>query len=255
MEIYAGTSGYSYKEWKGSFYPEKLAAAEMLRFYAKRLGAVEVNNTFYRMPKRSVLESWAAQVPEGFRFAVKASRRITHFKRLKDAGEELGFLLGNLEALGQRLGVVLFQLPPNLKKDRPRLEAFLERLPQEAPAAFEFRHPSWTEDDEVAQLLADRGVALCRADSEETPLRDELPAGRFGYLRLRRAGYADAELADFAERIRARGWQRAFVFFKHEDEGAGPKLAQRFNELSGEAADRRRPRPVRRAPRREQEAG
>jgi len=259
MEIYAGTSGYSYKEWKGPFYPEDLPAAGMLRFYAERLGAVEINNTFYRMPKRSVLESWAAQVPGSFRFAIKASRRITHFKRLKDAGEELGFLLGNLDALGERLGVVLFQLPPNLKKDRPRLEAFLELLPKATPAAFEFRHPSWTEDDETAQLLAGRGLALCRADSDETPLPGDLDAGRFGYLRLRRAGYADAELADFADRLRARiraqDWERAFVFFKHEDEGAGPKLAQRFAALAGEAGERRRPRPVRRPSRREREAG
>ncbi len=255
MRIYAGTSGYSYKEWKGPFYPEKLAAAEMLRFYAQRLDAVEINNTFYRMPKRSVLESWAGQVPEGFRFAIKASRRITHFKRLKDAGEELGFLLGNLEALGDRLGVVLFQLPPNLKKDRPRLEAFLELVPEATPAAFEFRHPSWTEDDETGLLLAERGLALCRADSEETPVEGELDRGRFGYLRLRRPDYSDADLLDFAQRIRARGWERAFVFFKHEDEGAGPKLAARFAGLAAEAEERRRLRPVRRAPRREQEAG
>ncbi len=255
MELFAGTSGYSYKEWKGAFYPEDLPAGEMLGFYSGQLPAVEINNTFYRMPKRSVLESWAAQVPEGFRFSIKASRRITHFKRLKEADEELGFLLGNLEVLGPRLGVVLFQLPPNLKKDLPRLEAFVALLPDGLPAAFEFRHASWLEDGEAAACLAERGLALCKADTEDEPAEGPLAGGPLGYLRLRRAAYDDADLLGFAERIRTAGFERAFVFFKHEDEGAGPRLARRFLDLAGRAEERRRPQPVRRAARRDREAG
>ena len=252
--LYSGTSGYSYKEWKGPFYPEDLPAGQMLAFYAERLPAVEINNTFYRMPKRSVLESWAEQVPEGFRFSIKASRRITHFKRLKDTGEETGFLLGNLEVLGDRLGVVLFQLPPNLKKDLERLDGFLELLPEGLPAAFEFRHASWAEDDATRERLAARGFALCLADTDEEPAEEPLSGGRFGYLRLRRAAYDDATLRGFAERVNASGWERAFVFFKHEDEGAGPALAQRFAAIV-EGRDKPQLRLVRSAGRRDREAG
>ena len=147
MIIYAGTSGYSYKEWKGPFYPEKFPAADMLAYYAERLPAVEINNTFYRLPKESVLDGWAAQVPEQFRFSIKASRRITHFKRLKETDDETAYLLRALGTLGPLLGVILFQLPPNLKKDLPRLETFLDLLPPRAPTAFEFRHPSWFDED------------------------------------------------------------------------------------------------------------
>ena len=147
MRLHTGTSGYSYKEWKGSFYPEDLAAKGFLSYYAGRLGAVEINNTFYRLPKSSVLENWASQVPEDFRFSIKASRRITHFTRMKpEAQEPLEYLLSTLASLGDRLGVVLFQLPPNLKVDVERLEGFLEMLPEGTPAAFEFRHDSWKDD-------------------------------------------------------------------------------------------------------------
>jgi uncharacterized protein YecE (DUF72 family) len=159
MDIRTGTSGYSYKEWKGPFYPEKLSAKEMLSFYAARLGSVEINNTFYRMPKKEVLDSWAAQVPAHFRFAVKASRRITHLKRLKEVGEETAFLLGNLEALGEKLGCVLFQLPLNLKCDLERFDRFLDLLPERSPAAFEFRNESWHCDDVLSRLRA-RNLAL-----------------------------------------------------------------------------------------------
>ena len=152
MRVLAGTSGFSYKEWKGSFYPEDLPAEEMLAYYSARLPAVEINNTFYRMPKPSMLEGWAAQVPAEFRFILKASQRITHRKRLKEAGDEVAYFFQTAATLGERLGPTLFQLPPNLKKDLPRLEAFLEVLPPKAPAAFEFRHASWFEDDVFAAL-------------------------------------------------------------------------------------------------------
>jgi uncharacterized protein YecE (DUF72 family) len=193
---------------------------------------VEVNNTFYRMPRESMLEGWAAQVPEEFRFALKASQRITHFKRLVDAGEETGYLVKAAGALGARLGVLLFQLPPNLRKALVRLDRFLkDALPAGTPAAFEFRHESWLDDEVYARLRA-AGCALCIADTEdgETPL---VATGEIGYLRLRRPSYDDAELSEWAKRIAAQDWKQAFVFFKHEDEAAGPAMAVRFRELAG----------------------
>ncbi len=232
MKLCVGTSGYSYKEWKGAFYPEDLPAKDMLRFYSERLPAVEINNTFYRMPKVSVLESWAEQVPEGFHFSLKASRRITHIKRLKDAGEELEFLLGNSRTLGERLGVILFQLPPYLRKDLPRLDDFLSLLPEGTPATFEFRHSTWF-DEEIYGRLRDKKFALCASDTDEEPWTRELGTTNWGYLRLRRGGYSDTDLKDWEERIHAQEWKRAFVFFKHEDEAAGPRLAARFLEIAG----------------------
>ena len=232
VDFVVGTSGYSYKEWKGPFYPEDLAAGDMLRYYGERLNGVEINNTFYRMPKTSVLEDWSAQVPESFRFSIKASRKITHFKRLKpEAADETDYLVGAVRALGPKLGVLLFQLPPNLKKDVERLRGFLEMLPKDMPAAFEFRHDSWA-DDEVADVLRAHGAALCCADTEEggedAPLTATAP---FGYLRLRRPTYERADLERWAAHIAEQPWERAFVFFKHEDEGAGPKMAAAFREV------------------------
>jgi uncharacterized protein YecE (DUF72 family) len=237
--LLAGTSGYSYAEWKGSFYPEKIKPADMLAYYAERLPAVEINNTFYRMPKKSVLESWARQVPDGFRFSIKASRRITHFKRLKDAGEELGFLLGNVEVLADRLGVLLFQLPPNLRCDLERLDAFLALLPGAVPAAFEFRHESWR-NDAVYERLRARGIAVVAVDSEDEERADVVAGASFGYLRLRRPDYDRAALAAWALEVARQGWETAFVFFKHEDEGAGPRLAAEFLEVAAETRDARR---------------
>ena len=236
MIVYAGTSGYSYKEWKGHFYPEKLPAGEMLSFYAERLGAVEINNTFYRLPKESVLDGWAAQVPEDFRFSIKASRRITHFKRLKQTDDETAYLLRVLGTLGPMLGVVLFQLPPNFKKDLPRLESFLDLLPPRAPTAFEFRHQSWFDDDVVA-VLKDRGCALCLADTDDGDPPPLVDTGSLGYLRLRRADYSDEDLRAWAGRIEEQSWDRVFVFFKHEDEAAGPRMAQRFLELAARGSE------------------
>jgi len=231
MQLHVGTSGFSYKEWKGPFYPEDLPAKAMLRYYAERLSSVEINNTFYRMPRAGVLADWAAQVPGSFRFAIKASRRITHIKRLKQAGEETDYLLGQLAALGDRLGVVLFQLPPNLKRDLPRLQAFLAQLDRRVPAAVEFRHPSW-QDDEVSAALREHGVALCCADDDEQPGR-LVATAPLAYLRLRRAAYPPGELESWAQHLRDIPCEHAFVFFKHEDAGAGPRLAAAFRELVG----------------------
>jgi uncharacterized protein YecE (DUF72 family) len=180
-----------------------------------------------------VLESWADQVPDTFRFSIKASRRITHFARLKEeAREPTEYLLSTLQTLGPRLGAVLFQLPPNLKKDADRLAAFLEVLPAGTLAAFEFRHDSWM-DDEVHDLLRGRDMALVCADTEEGDDEPIVETASWGYLRLRRPDYSDDDLARWAERLRASGWSRAMVFFKHEDEGAGPRMAARFRELFG----------------------
>ncbi|HEY2798642.1 MAG TPA: DUF72 domain-containing protein [Thermoanaerobaculia bacterium] len=223
MRVLTGTSGFSYKEWKGSFYPEDLPADEMLRYYAERLPAVEINNTFYRMPKAELLAGWSEQVPDGFRFVLKASQRITHFKRLKDVSEEVGYFLRVAATLGDRLGPILFQLPPNLKKDLPRLSDFLELLPAATRAALEFRHASWFEDD-VLEVLRRRGAALCVAEDEELAAPLVATAG-WGYLRLRRPDYGEAEVQAWADRVRAQAWEEAYVFFKHEDAGTGPRLA------------------------------
>ena len=229
MKLYTGTSGFSYKEWKGVFYPEKLPAAKMLAYYSGRLGAVEINNTFYRLPKAELLEKWRETTGPDFRFSVKASRRITHFSRLRPTGyEATEYLLDTAAVLGETLGTVLFQLPPNLKADTALLRDFLAVLPSGTPAAFEFRHDSWG-TEEVRGLLAERAVALVRSDTEdsdgEAPLEETAP---WGYLRLRRPEYAEAVLDRWAERIHGTGWDRAHVFFKHEDDAGGPRMAEAF---------------------------
>lgn len=231
MTLHVGTSGYSYKEWKGPFYPEDLAEKQMLRFYGERFRTVEINNTFYRMPKTSVLEAWAGEVPDGFTFVLKASQRITHVQRLKDAGDSVSYLLKVAAALKERLGPLLFQLPPNLKKDAPRLREFLALLPAQTRAAFEFRHASWF-DEEVFGLLREHQAALCIAEAENDLEVPFVKTADWGYLRLRRPDYGDAELKTWAERVQGQGWEDAFVFFKHEDEGMGPKMAARFLELA-----------------------
>src|SRR5712691_6104015 len=219
MRVLTGTSGYSYREWKGSFYPEDLPADEMLRHYAGRLSAVEINNTFYRMPKADVLSRWAEQVPDGFKFALKASQQITHRKRLKDAADPVAYFFKVAVTLGDRMGPVLFQLPPNFKKDLPRLSDFLAVLPPASRCAFEFRHVSWFEED-VFEALRDRSCALCIAEDEElaTPL---VATTGWGYLRLRRQDYGPESLSGWAARIRDQAWTEAFVYFKHEDEARG----------------------------------
>ncbi len=238
MQLLTGTSGYSYKEWKGPFYPEKIAADEMLSFYARRLRTVEINNTFYRMPAESVLWQWSEQVPAEFAFSLKAPQRISHVKRLREADADLQELLRRTAVLGSKLAQVLVQLPPQLRKDLPRLEAFLAQLPAHPRFAFEFRHASW-QDDAVYQALRSRSAMLCIADTDEgdTPL---VATADRGYLRLRREQYGDEELQAWAQRIAAQPWTHAFVYFKHEDAGLGAKFAQRLAELWSAAPGRRR---------------
>lgn len=227
-----GTSGWSYDAWKGPFYPDDIASSAMLSFYADRLGAVEVNNTFYRMPKREVLEKWAAQVPESFRFVIKASRRITHQAKLgPDAREPLEFLVGNLDALGHRLGALFVQTPPWLKADSDLLERFLDWIPAGVRVGFEFRSRSWF-DDAVIATLEERGHCLVAADTGDPEKDPPLAAGGgWACARLRRESYADADLERWADRLAALDVEDRFVFFKHEDAGAGPALARRFLDL------------------------
>jgi len=231
VDLFVGTSGFSYKEWKGKFYPADLPASEWLRFYAERFRSVEINNTFYRMPKKEVLASWADQVPDGFRFVIKAPRRITHIKRLKEVESEAGFLFENLGALGSRLGPVLVQLPPNLPKDTVRLDAFLAAVPEGLSLAFEFRNPSWHAPD-VLDRLGARDFALAAVDDEELPDPPLVPTASWGYLRLRRLDYDGGALRAWRERVEALPWNRVFLFFKHEDEARGPALAEEFRASS-----------------------
>jgi uncharacterized protein YecE (DUF72 family) len=232
MNLYVGTSGYSYKEWKGPFYPRDMPERQMLRYYGERFRAVEINNTFYRLPKASVLEGWAGEVPEDFRFVLKASQRITHKQRLKDAGDLVDYLFKVAESLKERLGPILFQLPPFLRKDVPRLREFLSMLSGRGAAAFEFRHQSWF-DDEVFAVLREHGVALCIAEAENDLEIPFVSTADWGYLRLRRPDYGEAELKAWGERVRGQDWREVYVFFKHEEEGKGPEMARRFLKLAG----------------------
>jgi uncharacterized protein YecE (DUF72 family) len=226
--IYVGTSGYSYKEWKGSFYPEKIPATEMLSYYAARLQAVELNNTFYRLPKPNMVESWKAQVPDNFRFAVKAPQSITHFRRLKDAAGVTQAMLKTVSALGDRLGAVLFRFPEDMEKDVDRLETFLKDLPADARTAFDFRHTSWF-DDEILDLLRSQNRVLCISDRDEMPWNRIDKTADWGYVRLRRVKYSKSDLVEWIKRVRAQEWKDTYVFFKHDDEGTGPKLAAQFS--------------------------
>jgi uncharacterized protein YecE (DUF72 family) len=235
--LWAGASGYAFKEWKGPFYPADLPADEMLDFYARHLPTVEINNTFYRMPSREVLTRWHDCTPPAFRFAIKASRRITHDGRLKvDAvADSLQYLYGNLAALGDKLGAVLFQLPPMLRKDVPRLQAFLALLPANHRAAFEFRHDSWF-DDEVYSALKGASASLCfseREDNTPPPLVETAP---WGYVRLRLEHYSDADLAQWADRLAGASWYQVYAYFMHEP--TAPGYAATLNRLAGARARR-----------------
>ena len=215
--ILAGASGYSFKEWKGSFYPDDMKSEGMLAFYSSRLATVELNNTFYRMPSAAMVDNWKAATPADFRFAIKASRRITHMARLKaeSAADSVGYLYKSLAGLGEKRGPVLFQLPPNMKKDLPRLQAFLPLLPKDHAAAFEFRNESWFEDD-VYEALKGAGASLCfseREDNAPPPLVETAP---WGYVRLRLEQYSEDDLAKWAQRLEATGWKEIFVYFMHE---------------------------------------
>jgi len=217
MKLFAGASGYSFKEWKGTFYPEDTKPEGMLAFYSSRLPTVEINNTFYRMPGISMLENWKAITPEAFRFAIKAPRRITHMARLKaeSSADSVGYLYQNLAVLGEKRGPVLFQLPPNLKKDLPRLQSFLPLLPKDHNAAFEFRNAEWFCDD-VYDALKNADASLCfseREDNAPPPLVETAP---WGYVRLRLEEYSDRDLEQWAERLARTGWKEIFVYFMHE---------------------------------------
>ncbi len=230
MKIYIGTSGFAHKEWKGKFYPEKLSPKDMLHFYSERLNSVEINNTFYHMPKESVLTSWAEQVAPDFVFAIKAPQIITHMKQLRNVFEETEYLFRSLSVMGRKLGPVLFQFPKSFRADLPALKDFLALIPVDSACAFEFRSPSWL-DEGVSALLSAKGCSLCIADSDENPADQIISTATWGYLRLRRSDYTDADLSEWAGRILSQTWERAFVFFKHEGEAIGTELAIYFQEL------------------------
>jgi uncharacterized protein YecE (DUF72 family) len=213
----AGASGYSYKEWKGDFYPQTIKPEAMLAWYAERLPTVEINNTFYRMPKAEVLENWARVTPAGFRFAIKASRRITHLGRLKadTVADSVEFLYRTLAALGAKRGPVLFQLPPFMKKDLPRLSEFLRLLPEGHGAAFEFRNDSWFADD-VYDLLKGAGATLCLSEREDNAPPPLVETAGWGYVRLRLETYSDGDLQEWARRLAATAWREIYVYFMHE---------------------------------------
>ena len=228
MQLFTGTSGFAYKEWKGAFYPEALRNEDMLSYYASHFRSVEINNSFYRMPAEKTLMQWTEQVPPEFRFVLKAPQRITHFTRLKEESKDpLEYFLKTAQTMGNQLGPLLFQLPPNMKLDLPRLQNFLSWLPPEIRAAFEFRHNSWF-DDGVCDALRAVNASLCIADTEDEQTPRIATAGDWGYLRLRRVEYSRADVAEWAVWTRAQAWAEAFVFFKHEDAGTGPRLAKEF---------------------------
>ncbi len=229
MQLFVGTSGFSYPEWKGSFYPAGLPDAEMLKSYSERLSTVEINNTFYRMPQPSLLDGWKGKVASaGFRFALKAPRSITHISRLRDAADATTRFLEVAATLEARLGPILFQLPPFLRKDAGVLREFLAQLPAGTLAAFEFRHPSWF-DDEVTTLLADEGAALVGGDPDEGAPLPLIVTAPFGYLRLRAPSYDLGGLVAWHSRIAALAWQTAYVYLKHEV--LGPAYAQGLQQL------------------------
>ena len=229
--IWIGTSGYNYPEWRGSFYPEKFAAAKMLPYYAERFPTVEINYTFYRAPNEKILEGWSGATPERFKLTLKAPKRITHDARLRDCADRVRQFLETAASLGPKLGALLFQLPPNLKKDVPLLDAFLDAFPPRVCAAFEFRHASWL-DDEVYGRLRARNLALCVADSETLSTPVEITAD-YAYFRLRDEGYTADDIARWADVIREKtsGLSDVFVYFKHEESGKGPEFAKALMEL------------------------
>ena len=230
MAVRIGTSGYNYPEWRGTFYPEKFPAGKMLPYSAERFSTVEINYTFYRMPSAKTIAGWDAETPPGFRFTLKAPQRITHFARLRDVGDPLRYFCDVARALGDKLGPLLFQLPPFFKKDLAVLGDFLEHLPPGRQIAFEFRNLSW-DDEAVYDMLRARGAMLCIADTDKGDPPPLVATAGMGYLRLRREAYSDADLKDWVKRVAAQPWTRAYVYFKHEDEAAGPRFAARFAGL------------------------
>ncbi len=231
MKVYTGTSGFAYKEWKGAFYPEKISPKEMLRFYSNRLNTVEINNTFYHMPKKDLLASWAGQVSGDFVFALKAPQVITHIKQLRNVFGDTEYLFGALSILESKLGPILFQFPRSFRADRRVLEDFLPLIPGNMACAFDFRSPTWFEDG-IPELLREKGCGWCVEDSDENPVKEIMSTAPWGYLRLRRSDYTESDLSEWADKILAKAWTKAFVFFKHEGEDAkGPNMAMHFQEL------------------------
>jgi uncharacterized protein YecE (DUF72 family) len=231
MNLYVGTSGYSYPKWKGKFYPKDLPAKGMLRYYGENFRSVESNSTFRGMPKPEVLTKWADDVPADFKFALKAPQQITHIKRLKDSKELVSKVFEVAAVLEERLGPVLFQLPPNFKKDATRLREFLALLPKRRRAAFEFRHESWF-DEEIFELLKMHKAALCIAEADNELTVPFVSTTDWGYLRSRREDYADAELRAWVKKVQKQDWSDVFIYFRHEDTAKGPKFAKRFLELA-----------------------
>lgn len=235
MAIRVGTSGFSYVEWKGTFYPEKLPQKKMLAYYAERFSTVEINATFYRMPKEDMLAGWLPEVPSDFSFVLKAPQRITHHKRLVDAADDTRHFVNVARVMGERLGPLLFQLPPYLKKDVPRLAAFLDGFEPGPKLVLEAGDPSWFSDD-VYELLRAKGVALSIVDDasprKATPL---VTTAAHGYFRLRRVSYTDTDISEWAHKIQGAGLSDVWVFFKHEDAGTGPVLAQKLLAALGQA--------------------
>lgn len=232
MKLWIGTSGFQYSEWKGNFYPEDLPTAKMLPFYAERFATTEVNYTFHRIPAQKTIESWKTQTPEEFRFALKAPQKITHWSKLRDCSDTLEYFCKVITGLGNRLGPVLFQLPPTFKKDLDVLSSFLREFP-DMRGAFEFRHESWF-DDEIFELLKSRNIALCIADTDTIATPKKTTAD-YGYLRLRREAYEASDIERWTDFVRDQKptWNDAFVYFKHEESGIGPKLARQMIELLG----------------------
>lgn len=237
MLHHVGTSGYSYPKWKGSFYPAKLPAKQFLPHYASHFSAVEINNTFYRPPTAELLAGWAAQVPPLFRFVLKAPQEITHVKRLAGVESQVASLVETSRTLGDRLGPLLFQLPPNFKKDVAKLRTLLELIPEGCRVAMEFRHPSWF-DDEVFTVLRQHRAAVCLAEADDDLEVPFVATADWGYLRLRKAEYTDTALSAWAARIRSQKWAECFTFFKHEDAGTGPRYAAKLLELLAPAKRR-----------------
>lgn len=239
MNLWVGTSGFQYPEWKGTFYPEDLSAAKMLPFYAERFSTTEINYTFRRIPSPKTIENWCKLTPPTFKFALKAPQTITHFAKLKGCDDTLTYFYKVVSGLGERLGPVLFQLPPFLKKDVSLLGDFVRCFPSEMRAAFEFRHASWF-DDEVFNELKAHNVALCIADSDKlsTPV---VATANFGYLRLRREDYTAQDMYQWLQAVKNHQttWSDTFVYFKHEESGIGPKLALEMLRLFAAAPNGR----------------
>jgi uncharacterized protein YecE (DUF72 family) len=231
VKLWVGTSGFQYTEWKGNFYPEDLPAAKMLPFYAERFSTTEINYTFHRIPSPKTIENWKTLTPESFRFGLKAPQKITHWSKLRDCTDTLEYFCKVISGLDERLGPVLFQLPPTFKKDADVLSSFLREFPS-MRAAFEFRHESWF-DDEIFGILKSRNIALCIADTEDLATPKKITAD-YGYLRLRREDYKKTDIERWAKFVQEQEskWKDAFVYFKHEESGIGPKLAKQMIEMA-----------------------